>query len=111
MHRYDIRGSWGLAAVTALALLCVLSATASAADDASLRFEGRVLWIAGTTLMIATDSQSINVDLTYVPQDEYLERDDRVVVTGIIPTERNRIVATSIEQLEPSDGGSIFSPY
>jgi len=30
----------------ALALLSVLSATASAADDTPVRFQGRVLWIA-----------------------------------------------------------------
>jgi len=88
----------------ALALLSVLSATASAADDTPVRFQGRVLWIAGETLMVATDdSQSINVDLTHVPQDAYqrLERYDRVVVTGTIPREQNRVEATSIESLGP----------
>jgi len=88
----------------ALALLSVLSLAASAADETPVRFEGRVLWIAGQTLMVATDdSQSINVDLTHVPQGEYqrLGSNDRVVVTGTIPTEGNRVVATSIEPLEP----------
>ena len=114
MRRCDIRASRGVAALTALALLCVLPVTGSAGNDTPLMVEGRVLWIAGTTLMVAThDSQSINVHLTHVPQDEYqrLAQDDRVVVTGTIPSERNRIVATSIEQLEPSDAGSTFSPY
>ena len=88
----------------ALALLNVLSVTASATDETPVRFQGRVLWIAGETLMVATDdSQSINVDLTHVPQDAYqrLESDDRVVVTGTIPRDQNRVVATSIESLEP----------
>jgi hypothetical protein len=104
MRRCAIRGSRGVAALMALALLSVLSVTACAGDDTPVRFEGRVLWIAGGTLMVATDdSQSVNVDLTHVPQDEYqrLGNNDRVLVTGTIPTERNRVVATSIEPLEP----------
>ena len=78
--------------------------TASADDDTPVRFEGRVLWIAGTTLVAATEeSQSITVDLTHVPLDEYLRlrSNDYIVVVGTIPIERNRIVATSIEPLEP----------
>ena len=104
MHRCDARVSRTLVALATVALLCVLSVTAGAADVMPLRFEGRVLWIAGTTLMIATDdSQSINVDLTHVPLDEYLrlQSNDYVVVVGTIPAGRNRIVATSIEPLEP----------
>ena len=105
MRRCDSLVSRSLAAVAALALMCGLSVTASAADDTPVRFEGRVLWIAGTTLVVATeDSQSIHVDLTHVPLDGYLRlrSNDYVVVVGTIPTERNRIVATSIESLEPS---------
>ena len=104
MRRCDSLVSRSLAAVAALALLCVLSVTASAADDTPVWFEGRVLWIAGTTLMVATDDdQSINVDLTHVPLDEYqgLRGNDYIVVVGTIPTGRNRIVATSIGPLEP----------
>jgi len=103
MHRSYIGGSREVAALMAFALLSVLYVNASAADDTPVRFQGRVLWIAGETLLVATDdSQSINVDLTQVPQDEYqrLESYDRVVVTGTIPTEGNRVVATSIEPLE-----------
>ena len=103
MRRYDIRGPRGVAALAAVALLSVLSVTASTADDTPVRFEGRVQWIAGETLTVATDDdQSISVDLTHVPQDEYqrLGSNDRVVVTGTIPTEGNRVVATSIEPLE-----------
>ena len=104
MRRCDIRGSRGVAVLMVLALLSVLSLAASAADETPVRFEGRVLWIAGETLMVATDdSQSINVDLTHVPQDAYqrLGSYDRVVVTGTIPREQSRVVATSIESLEP----------
>jgi uncharacterized protein YdeI (BOF family) len=104
MRLCDIRGSRGVAALMALALLGMLSFAASAADETPVRFEGHVLWIAGQTLMVATDdSQSINVDLTHVPQDAYqrLGSYDRVVVTGTVPREQNRVEATSIEPLEP----------
>jgi hypothetical protein len=82
----------------------LLPVTASAADVDSIQFQARVLWIAGETMVVATDnSQSINVDLRQVSQDEYqrLERNDLVIVTGIIPAENNRVVATSIEPVEP----------
>jgi hypothetical protein len=104
MGRCDIRGSRGVAAVTACVLLSVLCVAASAADETPVRFEGRVMWIAGGTLMVTTDDGlSINVDLTHVSQDAYqrLASYDRVVVTGIIPRAQNRVVATSIESLEP----------
>jgi type 1 fimbria pilin len=100
----DVRGSRTLMTLTALALLSLLSVTASAADVDSIQFQARVLWIAGETMVVATDnSQSINVDLRQVSQDEYqrLERNDLVIVTGIIPAENNRVVATSIEPVEP----------
>ena len=93
-----------MAALIALALLSVLSVTPGAADDAPVHFRARVLWTAGETLMVATDDgQSVNVNLTRVPQDQYqrLGINDLVVVTGTIPTERDRVEATSIEQFEP----------
>lgn len=58
----------------------------------------------GRDLLVATDnSQSVNVDLTHVPLDEYqrLRSNDYIVVVGTIAAERDRIVATSIEPLEP----------
>ncbi len=104
MSWFDVRGSRTLMTLTALALLSLLPVTASAADVDSIQFQARVLWIAGETMVVATDnSQSVNVDLRQVSQDEYqrLERNDLVIVTGIIPAENNRVVATSIEPVEP----------
>jgi len=64
-------GSRGVATLMALALLSVLSVTPSVADEAPVHFRARVLWIAGDTLMVATDDgQSVNVNLTRVPQDQ-----------------------------------------
>ena len=49
MPRCDTRASRSWATLAALALLCVVSVTASAADDRPVWFEGRVQWIAGST--------------------------------------------------------------
>jgi type 1 fimbria pilin len=103
MRRYNIGGPLGAAALTTLVLWSALS-VASAADDLPIRFQARVIWIAAQTLLVATeDSQSISIDLTHVAQDQYqrLVLNDQVVVTGTIPAERNRVVATSIEPLDP----------
>jgi hypothetical protein len=104
MRRGGVRGARAVAILAALALGSVLFVSASAAGDVPVRFEARVLWVAGQTLVVATDdSRSISVDLTYVAQDEYqrLGSDDWVVVTGVLPAGRNRVVATSITLLEP----------
>jgi len=87
-----------------LILLSVLSPAPGAAAAEPVYFQGRVLWIAGETLVVATDDdQSFRIDLSRVAQDEYqrLSSNDRVAVTGIIPPEHDRVVATSIESLEP----------
>jgi len=72
-----------------------------AAQDNLIRFDGRVLWIAGETMIVApyaTGSAPINVDLSRVSQDEYmtLTTGDSVSVTGTIAQEGNRIMASSI---------------
>ena len=104
MRSGRIRGSRGVAALIVLAIVSVLSVAAGADGDIPVQFEGRVQWIAGEMLTVATDDyQSISVDLTHVPQDEYqrLRNNDRVVVTGSISSEQSRVVATSIEPVEP----------
>jgi hypothetical protein len=76
----------------------------SAQDAAAVRIEGRVVWRAGQTAVIAPDGKpSVNIDLSQVPQDQYgaLKEGDRVIVTGAMPNERNRIVAASVERLTP----------
>ena len=76
----------------------------SLAQGSAVRLQGRVSWIAGETLVISTDdTPSIRIDLSQVDQADYqrLASGDRVIVTGIIPDERDRIVATSIVSLSP----------
>jgi hypothetical protein len=90
--------------LVAFAVGGVLTITPGGAQDPVVRFPGRVSWIAGETLVVSTeDSVSVRIDLSQVDQDEYqrLTSGDRVIVTGIIPDERDRVVATSIEPLTP----------
>jgi hypothetical protein len=67
------------------ALLVVLTAwgalpvTPSTAQDLTVHFRGRVSWIAGDTLVVSTDDTP----------------------SGIIPTSKDRVVATSIVPLTP----------
>ena len=89
---------WGGLTVTAL------SVTPAAAQDQEVRFLGRVSWVAGDTLVVSTDdSPGVRVDLRRVDQAEYqsLAAGDLVIVTGIIPYEGDRVVATSIKPLSP----------
>jgi uncharacterized protein YdeI (BOF family) len=90
--------------VVALSLLGPTVGVVSAQDAAAVRVEGRVIWRAGQKAVIAPDgSPSVNIDLSQVPQDQYgvLKEGDRVVVTGSVPNERNRVIAGSIERLTP----------
>ena len=97
------------ALLTAFALFGVLSVTAlslapAAAQDQEVRFLGRVSWVTGNTLVVSTeDSPGVRVDLRRVDQAEYqsLAAGDLVIVTGIIPYEGDRVVATSIKPLSP----------
>jgi hypothetical protein len=79
-----------------------------------LRLEGHVQWIAGETLILATNTDgmdsyipqalwSIRVDLKHVPQDEYaaLAEGDLVTVTGVLSDDNSWLVGTSIERPEP----------
>jgi len=88
-----------------VSLLVLSSAPLGVAQDsAPVRVEGRVVWSSGQTAVIAPDgSPSVNVDLSRVPQDQYgvLRQGDRVVITGALPNERNRVVAATVERLSP----------
>ena len=91
-----------LAIVTALAFSGAISSGSSAADDTLVRFGARVSWIAAGTMVVSTaDGLAVNIDLSQVPQDEYqrLATGARIIVTGTLGD--NRVVATSIESVEP----------
>jgi|SRR5262245_22395166 len=84
-----------------LAISIVLPASPVSAQGDQVRFEGRVSWIAGETMIVSTDATpSVRVDLRRVDQGEYqqLATGDFVVVTGTISDDANRVLATSIER-------------
>jgi hypothetical protein len=93
-------------AMVRVVVIAALFATVSAAEaqDAPMRLQGRVAWIAGQVLVIVPDGNpSINVDISQVPQDQRatLREGDRIVVTGAANNERTRVVAASVERLGP----------
>ena len=89
----------------AAALTSTLFVGMGAAQDHSVRIEGRVLWIAAETMVVApyADGAAIKVDLSQVHQDEYmgLVTNDSVAVTGPVSNRRDRIIATSVQPLTP----------
>jgi len=87
-------------AIAAACTVTLLVGVATAQDDL-VRIDGRVLWIAGQTMVVAsyvTGDEPIRVDLSQASQDEYqrLTTGDAVTVTGVMAEEGDRIVATSI---------------
>jgi hypothetical protein len=93
-----------LAVITALAVLGAIWTGGSAADDNDtlVRFRARVSWIAAETMVVSTDDGLVvSVDLSQVAQEEYqrLVTGARVIVTGTLGD--NRVMATSIESVEP----------
>ena len=98
----------------ALAAVVMLGVVGSAySQERYLRLEGHVQWIAGQTMILATNTDgmdsyiprslwSIRVDLTRVPQDEYdtLAQGDLVTVTGVLSDNNSWLVGTSIERPE-----------
>jgi hypothetical protein len=95
-----MKRSWTIAVVVSALLFAF---ELGAAQDRPLRVEGRVAWISGQTMVLMPDgSPSINIDLSQVPQDQHgkLREGDRVVVTGAVANERNRVIAGAIERVQ-----------
>jgi hypothetical protein len=77
----------------------IVAAPLAAEAQRLLVYEGRVQWIAGSTLILATDDGwSIKVDVTRVPQSDYsgLGPRDRIVVTGTLSQDGNYVLGVSI---------------
>ena len=86
--------------IAVLAISIMLPSSPVSAQGDEVRFEGRVSWIAGETMIVSTDNTpSVRVDLRHVDQDEYqrLKMGDFVIVIGTIADDANRVFATSIE--------------
>jgi len=88
------------AAFTAAACMFALGVGVGAAQEGVV-VEGRVLWVAGQTMVVAPYASGfapVRIDLSQASQDEYmrLTTGDSVTVMGIIPYEGDRVMATSI---------------
>jgi hypothetical protein len=89
-------------ALIAASMVAVQAGSATAQDYDVVRFDGRVLWIAGQTMVVspyASGAGPVSVDLSGASLDEYmnLTTGDSVTVTGTIPVEGDRVLATSIK--------------
>ena len=79
-----------------------LAAPLAAEAQRLLVYEGRVQWIASSTLILATDDGwSLKVDLTRVPQSDYsgLGPRDRIIVSGTLSQDGNYVLGLSIERV------------
>jgi hypothetical protein len=86
----------------AVAVLLVLAVATVAGAQPMERFVGTVQWIGGETMAVALDNgASVPVDLTRADQGDYqsLAPGDRVVVTGTLSPQRDRVMATSIQRV------------
>ena len=97
------RRPFGKALAAAVVAACVLAvgADVGTAQEDLVLIEGRVLWVAGQTMVVApyvSGAAPVRIDLSHASQDEYmrLTTGDSVTVVGTIPGEGNRVVATSI---------------
>jgi hypothetical protein len=85
-------------------LLLTGLATSAVAQELVLRFQGRVAWIAGQTMILVLDNgQSISIDLVRVPQSDFqhLAPSNYVLVTGLILRGSRQVLATSIQPANP----------
>jgi hypothetical protein len=116
-RRLDTRGGTSVSRkgllAAALAAVVLLGLVGSAySQERYLRLEGHVQWIAGQTMILATNTDgmdldsyvpqalwSVRVDLTEVPQDEYdsLTQGDFVIVTGVL-VDNSWLAGASIER-------------
>jgi hypothetical protein len=101
---------WGRALVVLVAATCFTGSVhihAALAQEPGVVIQGRVLWVAAERMVIAPyvlvpgAPGAISVDLSEARQDEYagLKTGDSVAVTGDVPPEGDRVIATSIRRL------------
>jgi hypothetical protein len=80
----------------------LLAAPLAAEGQRPLFYEGRVQWIAGSTLILMTDDGwSLRVDLTRVAQSDYsgVGPRDRIIVSGTLSRDGNYLLGLSIERV------------
>src|SRR5205814_1145586 len=89
--RYRAGGDAAAALITAL-VVAAHTGRAAAQDYDVVTIDGRVLWIAGQTMVVspyASGAGPVSIDLSGASLDEYmnLTTGDSVTVTGTIPIE------------------------
>jgi hypothetical protein len=99
MTKKSVARRMKLAMVVLVAVAMILPASLAGAEAAAVRLIGSVQWIGGLGMALALDTGgSIRVDLTSVELTDYqgLTSGDRVVVTGVLSSRRDHVVATAI---------------
>jgi len=79
-----------------------LAVSIAASAQGPVYYEGRVQWIAGSTLILMTDDGwSIRVNLTRVDQSEYqsLSPRSRIIVSGVVSQDGNFLIGLSIRRV------------
>ena len=72
-----------------------------AAAQELVQIEGRVSFVSGQRMVVAPPGGlPVTVDLTGVDLDQYraLVAGERIIVTGVLTPERNRVVATAVQR-------------
>jgi hypothetical protein len=99
-------------------MLAVLLTPLPVAAQETVRLDGTVQWISGSTLVLALDGpgptgyaivgpylvpimgprQTVSVDLGPVPQSEYMfmRPGERIAVIGVVADDRSRLIGTTI---------------
>ena len=99
---HDLRRTFApIVAIVVVVSVLAVPAAAPAQDYDLVTIHGRVLWVAGQMMVVspyASGAGPVSVDLSQASLDEYmsLKTGDVVTVTGMIPIEGDRILATSI---------------
>lgn len=93
---------WFVLAVLTVAL--VWASAIGAQEQAILRFEGRVTYVAPREMLVALDRGGVvMLDVTRMPQGEIrqIAQNDYVTVIGFILRPSHRVIATSIQRASP----------
>lgn len=91
-----------VAAILLCAGLLALGVEALEAQQ-RIRLAGWVQWIGGARMQVMTDGGTVAVDLREADQSSYqsLRAGERVIVDGVVATDRSRVIAREIWR----DGG------
>jgi len=77
-----------------------------------IRLTGGVQWIGGTRMQVMTDGgATVAIDLREAGQTSYqaLRVGERVVVDGVVASDRSRVIARDIRR-DAGDGSGVQSP-